>query len=403
MDLRKLITIVDLNSRSRISEDVMTGTGASKSEIEKILRKAGYENFKISGNKLAVLVQIPDGNKKDQFRAKILQDILTFLKKRMPGEGPEYSNDASLSSIGGIVFASNPTKILVKDVGKQGEKSAGVANEIELASILQGVVDKYGSVDVTFTDERGKTLSIENVIKVDLSGKETVGRKKADVVLKSETESLPISIKKLNAETWESADNLFGKRARKILDTLVADGVVTLTKIKERKGQPVYKLSKEIVMEPTESEAISAIFGSDLNPQGGVVIQTFQPEHFKQDKNTVTVDAHVVITSKEDIPESHLMLWILRNDSDRNSASLGIPGIRPLGVTLTRALGAKKTKDVIMVDVDGNVIEKPSGEEKPQPEPLTKPKRVKIQPAAAKAKIKKVTGKTAGVGRALRK
>lgn len=355
--MRDLLNILD---NILMERGPLTGAGVTKEQIEAILRKSGYENFKIRGSKLQVLVQIPDGAKKDVFRASVLKEILATLQKAIPQAEPQYSNDASLSSIGGIVFGTSPVKILVKDEGKQGDKSAGVANELELASIIQSVVEKYGSANVTFVDPRGKVLKLEDVTEVDVSGRSTVGRKKADVVLRSELEELPISIKKLDAETWESADNLFGKRARDILDKLIKDGVVKLEQIKERQGKPVYKLSKEIVMEPTEEEAMNAIFGSDLNPRGGVVIQTFKPEHFKQEGNNVTVEAHAVIANKADIPESHLMVWILRNDSDRNSASLGIAGVRPLGVTLTRGIGRQGTKDVILVDVNGNVVENPN-------------------------------------------
>jgi hypothetical protein len=258
------------------------------------------------------------------------------------------------------VFANSPVKVLVKDKGKQGEQSAGVANEIELASIIQSAVEKYGTVDVKFVDPRGVELDITNVDEVDVVGRDTAGRKKADVVLKSTGDQLPVSIKKVDADMWESADSLFGRRAREILDKLVDDGVVTLKKIKERNGKPVYALSKEIVMEPTEQEAMNAIFGGDLNPRGGVVIQTFKPEHFKQEGDQITVECHAVINKKEDIPESHLMVWLLRNDSDRNSASLGIAGVRPLGVTLTRGIGRKGTKDVVLVDVNGNVVDNPN-------------------------------------------
>lgn len=330
----------------------------TKPELEEIFRQNGFTEFKYNGNKLQVLVQIPDGEKKDDFRSAVLQDLLAILQQEIPDESPEFSDDATLSSLGGIVFATSPLKVLVKDKGKQGNNSAGVANEIELAGILQSIIEKYGKVNVAFIDPRGKKISIKNCTEVEVAGRETSGRRKADVILKSENGSLPISIKKLNADMWESADSLFGKRARKILDKLVDEGVVKLEKIKERKGIPVYKLNKEIVMEPTEEEAMNAIFGSDLNPKGGVVIQTFKPQHFKQEENNVEVDCHAVITNKDEIPESHLMVWILRNDSDRNSASMGIAGIRPLGVTLTRGIGKKGTKDVILVDQEGNVVEK---------------------------------------------
>ena len=331
----------------------------SKPDIEAVLKKAGYKDLKVSGNKINVLVQIPDGEKKELFRAQILKQVLVLMQKSFPKSQPTLSMDARLSSIGGIEFADNPVKILIKDSGGQGDQSAGVANEIQMASLLQSVIDRYGSANVTFVDPRGKTLTINDCTAVDVAGRDTGGRKKADVVLRSPERSLPISIKKLNAEAWESADNLFGKKAREIIDNLVKNKQVKLNKLeKTRNGLPVFALSKEIVIEPTEQETMSAIFGSDLNPKGGIIIQTFEPEHFVQTGQDVTIEAHAVIASKADIPESHLMVWLLRNDPGRNSTALGIPGIRVMGATLTRGIGKKGTKDVILVDKDGDVLER---------------------------------------------
>jgi len=339
----------------------------TKLEIESVLRDNGYTDLKVNGNALGVMVQIPDGAKKDEFRKSILDNVLVILQKSFSKSNPTISSDPRLSSIGGIVFSDSAVRVLVKDLGIQGDQSAGVANEIEMASMLQSVIEKYGSANVTFVDPRGKSLVIKDCNSVDVAGRDTANSKKADVVLSSPERSLPISIKKLNAEAWESADNLFGSKAREIIDKLVDDGLVKLKKLdKTRDGEPVYALSKEIVIEPTEQEAVRAIFGSDLNPKGGVVIQTFKPEHFTQKGNDVTVECHAVIANKADIPESHLMVWLLRNDSNRNSKALGLAGIRIMGVTLTRGIGKSGNKDVILVDQDGNVVERPVSEpEKP--------------------------------------
>jgi hypothetical protein len=336
----------------------------TKQQVQQVLAANGYEDFKIAGNKINVLVQIPSGQKKNEFRTAILNEILAILKQQLPQGDPEYSADPGISSLGGVVFSDSPVTVVVKDTGKQGDQSAGVANELEMASLLQSMIQKYGSANVTFVDPRGKKMTIRNCTNVEVAGRDTADRKKADVVLTSARGSLPISIKKLDADMWESADNLFGERARAILDKLVANGTVQLNQIGERKMRtgtvPVYELSKEIVMEPTQEEALSAVFGNDLNPKGGVVVQTFKPEHFKQVDNTVTVDCHAVITNAAEIPESHMMVWLLRNDSTRNGGSLGIAGIRPLGVTLTRGIGKKGTKDVILVDQFGNVVKNPN-------------------------------------------
>jgi hypothetical protein len=374
-DFRNQVPELSEYENSNLKEDTEQSTETkqlSKQELERKLRDNGFSDLKVSGNKITVLTQIPDGEKKLEFRIALLQEILENLKVTLSDYNPQYSNDASLkSSIGGIVFAGSPLQIVVKDSGKQGDKSAGVANEIELGSLIQSVIEKYQTANVAFTDPRGVKLTIENANEVEVAGRTTAGRRKADVIIKSPNSKLPISIKKVNADMWESADNLFGQRAREVVQKLVDEGVVELIKIKEFKGTPVYKLSKEIVMEPTEQEALQAIFGSDINPEGGIVIQTFKPEHFKQDGNNIDVDAHAVIINKDDIPESHVMYWILRNDETRNSKSLGIPGIRPLGVTAKRAFGSKGTKDVVVVDSEGNVIKssiatsKKEKEEKP--------------------------------------
>ena len=350
----------------------------TKQEVESALKTAGYEELKHSGNKLNVLVQIPDGAKKNEFRKQVLNDVLVSLKRTLKQANPVFNPDPGLSSLGGITFDESPVSVVIKDVGKQGEKSAGVANEMELASIIQSSVDEFGQVNVTFEDERGKKMTIKGCNIVEVVGRDTAERKKADVVLKNQRGgSLPISIKKLDADAWESADTLFGARAKEIIEKLVSEGVVELIEIGQRENKrtgektPVYKLSKEIVVEPTPEEAMDAIFGSDLNPKGGVVVQTFKPEHFEQVEDNIKVHAHAVITKKEDIPESHLMVWLIRNDSTRSNP---MPGLRTLGATLVRGIGKSGTKDVILVDVNGNVVDNPNVKKKEEVTP--KPKSV---------------------------
>ena len=360
----------------------------TKAQVEQVLMAAGYEDFKPKqGNKIQVLVQIPSGRKGNDFREEMINEILGILQTELPEYDPQYSADTGISSLGGVVFNNSPVSVTVKDTGGQGNNAAGVANELELAAIIQSAIQKYKKVNVTFVDPRGKKLTIRDCNQVDIKGRDTADRKKSDITLLSDTSSLPISIKKLNADMWESADTLFGKRAKQILDKLVDEGVVQLKKIGKRtlKKQgtvDVFQLNKEIVIEPTEEEALDALFGKDLHPKGGIVIQTFKPEHFKQEKNNITVEAHAVIKEAADIPETHLMVWQLRNDKTRNSETLGIPGIRPLGVTLTRGIGRTGVKDVVLVDRNGNVVENPNvaknkdiervEKEKKKPEPGSK-------------------------------
>ncbi len=362
---------------------------ATKQDIQDILAQNGYTDLKISGNKIAVLVQIPDGQTKDAYRHKVLQDLEEIINAANPELDARYSPYRNISSIGHVDLVGSPIKLLVKDKGVQGDKSAGVANEIELAGILQSVIDKYGSAHVTFVDPRGKSLTINNCTKVDISGRDAKGRKKADVVLVSPDRNLPISIKKLNAEAWESADTLFGQKARDIIDKLRNEGLVKLNRVESSSDEkPIFELNKEIVVEPTEEEAMLAIFGSDLNPKGGIVIQTFKPEHFVQDGNKVNVECHAVITNREEIPESHLMVWLLRNDSSRNSRVLGIPGIRVMAVTLTRGIGKTGKKDPILVDQRGNVIDRKFDPNDEQDQEVTTKQLKQFDPEKTRVQIK---------------
>ena len=332
----------------------------TKPQVEKVLKNDGYEHLKVSGNKITVLTQLPDGSKSGEFRKATIDEILQTLSREVPEHEPSFSSATNLSSIGGILFKNSKVHIVVKDIGKQGDKSAGIANEVEIAGMIESVIQKYGSADITFTDDRGVELEIKNADNVIVAGRNTANRQKADILITSEDQSLPISIKKVDAAAWESADSMFGAKAKTIIDKLIKDGKLELIELKDKttaKGEPVYKLSKEIVIEPTAEEAMNAIFGSDINPAGGVIIQTFKPEHYTQDEDKIDVEAHIVIKEIDDIPQSHLMVWLLRNDSTRNIASIGYAGIRPLGVTLERGFGKSGNKDVITVNKDGDVVD----------------------------------------------
>lgn len=357
---------------------------AANPSIINYLRTIGYEDIKVSGNNIIVLAQIPGKAKKNEFRAGILSDILDKMSDDMPELQAYRGENPQISSLGYVAFQKDPSRIVVKDQGKQGDSSSGVANEIELAALLESVVQKYGSANVEFRDPRGKVLKIDGVTEVETTGKQVKGRRKADVVLKSNTQTLPVSIKQLDAETWESADRMFGKRAREIIDDLVDRGAVDLIDI----GAGGYKLSREIVIEPTEDEAMDAIFGADINPEGGIVIQTFKPEHFVQQDNRVVVACHAVIKDPSDIPESHMMVWLIRNNAGRLSKSLGIRGLRPMASVMTRALGRRGDKDVVLVDKDGNV--------KSRPEPAAKPAKKTIPKVRAR---RDATGDEKSLGR----
>lgn len=330
----------------------VSNAGMDKHTVQRELAKLGYSKLAIKGHQIRVLVSLPVAVKQVDFRKQTLTKILNYFSESVVRSGATYSSNPKISSLGGVVFANSPVSISVKDAAVQATNSAGVANEIQLSSLIQRVINQHKSADVTFIDGRGKTLAIHDVTQVVASGQDVKNRKKADVVLVSATQQLPISVKKLTADTWESADSAFGAKAQNIINQLIKQKIVTLTQL----PSGAYKLSKEIVIEPTDEEAMAAVFGTDINPRGGIVIQSFDPRHFTQNGNDVHIECHAVIKTTADIPTSHRMVWLLRNDATRSSAALGIPGIRILASVLTRAIGVYGTKDVILVDKNGCVV-----------------------------------------------
>jgi len=324
-----------------------------KATIMAILKTAGHE-IKDEGNKITILTEVPKGTTSTKHRNDVMKSALALLQKKFPDA--TYSDDRRYGSLGGLVFPNSPVYVLVKEKKAQGGGSSGKLNEENLRFMLQSLIIEYGSINVTFIDKRGKKLSIKNCNDVHDASMTVADRQKADLILTSDTGSLPISLKQVNADQWESADSLFGSRAKEVLANLQKQGVIKLEKLSDSSG-PYYRLNKEIVIEPSPEETMNAVFGSDLLKKGGVVVQTFQDEHFVTEDNNVTIECQYIITRKEDIPESHLMVWLIRNNRERNNP---LPGLRTLGVTLTRGIGATGTKDVVLVDRNGNVTQNPN-------------------------------------------
>lgn len=335
------------------------------SEIETVksqLASMGFSDVKRKGNTLIGMVEIPTKAKNKEFRVQKMKEVAAKLTATLKKNVAYNSMQTSVSTIGFVEFEDSPLKLVVKDEKKQGETRAGVANEHQLVVLLKKQIEQYGSVDVTFKDDNGKKLTIENATSVAGTGADTKGGKKADVVIATGAGGrLPVSIKQIDADVWESADTLFGKRARVIVDKLKKESAIELQEIGTRllKGNtiPVFRLSKEIVVEPTPEDAMKAIFGSDLNPEGGIVIQDFQEHHFIQQDNKIIIDCYAVIKTKDDIPESHVLYFLIKNFPGR--ASLGYSGIGTQAVTMTRAFGKNLVKNPIFVDQQGNQISKP--------------------------------------------
>ena len=270
-------------------------------------------------------------------------------------------------TVGEVNVKDTNFRIFAKDAKLGGGKARGMVNELELVRLIKNQLDKVGKIDIIFRDDRKNTLEIKGANAITGVGKDTKNRKKADAIISSKEKQVPISLKKKKYGFWESADRIFGARAKVIIDNLVKKKVIRLQKTNEKfkvhkkelyrhqmidaNGQRV-----EIVVEPTAKDVQDVVFGSDISPAGGIVVQDFQKHHFILEDNKLYVDCYAVIKTIKDIPEAHIMYWLIFN-KPRNSTAIGVPGIAPAAVTMTRAFGAKR--NFVFVDQKGKQTEPP--------------------------------------------
>lgn len=170
------------------------------------LKSIGYpETKKKTNNKVIILT--------NENRIDVLEDV---AKK----SGGKYDNTPSGESSVGKVKIGN-FAVLVKPASKQGGASAGLENEKMLVDVINKAC-KTGPINVVFQESSSKKYKITGCVSAKSVGRDTSNRKKADVILKdSKGNSFPISIKKDNAEIWESADTYYNKGALKAVDKAV--------------------------------------------------------------------------------------------------------------------------------------------------------------------------------------
>lgn len=281
-------------------------------EIELELKNIGYTELKkISGKKIAVLT--------NDNRVNVLEDIASKLNGAMYDTTPKSDSGA-----GRVVYKG--FNILAKPASRQGHASAGVSNEYTFVSTINSVTEK-GPINVVI-EGKNKSFNIMGCSGAEPVGGDTKGRRKADVVLKSiNGDVYPISIKKANAEIWESADSYFSEEATKLIQEAIRKGNVELT----QKGG-VYVIQPNIAVEATRQEKIDVIFGSDIAQNGAIVTGTFSNKSFDFDGATLKINCDHVATSLRDIERTDKdVFFLIRNDKSRRSIR-DYPGLRVLAV-----------------------------------------------------------------------
>jgi len=277
--------------------------------LELLLKSLGFDKLKsISSKKIAVLV--------NSNRVKALEDIQKALK------GSRYdSTPSSESSIGKVIV--DGFAILAKPASKQGAASAGVENELIVVNTINNIA-KTGPVNVVFKG-KNKDFVVMGCVEARSVGADTTGRKKADIQLRDvKNNYYPISIKKDDAETWESADSYFSAEAKKIIQKAINE-----KKAKLISENTYFQLEPNIAVKATEQEKKEVVFGSDLENKGCIITKTFSSSSFKQEEDTLIIECTHIITALTDVKDDKDVYFLIRNDKTRKSIK-EYPGIRVL-------------------------------------------------------------------------
>lgn len=299
----------------------------TKPELMASLKKLGFHDVKeLSSTKFAILVNT------SSMRVPSLIKIQNTIKLN---HTVKFDKSTNISSIGHLII-DDTFIVTAKPKNRQGTASAGVENEVMLVEeINRAVKDSDDKIITVIFKEGGKTFKISDVTKAISAGADTAGRKKSDVNIISGKKTIPISLKKDNAENWESADSYWGEIARQYVDVAVENGDVEL----EQEGK-VYKIQPNLAIKSTKDEKINVVFGSDiLSGKGAVLKKTFSKPDFKFDgkKNTLTISVTEIIRNLSDIEGSPSDVWFLiRNDKTRLGSPIGYPGLRVLAVYASR-------------------------------------------------------------------
>jgi len=307
-----------IKSFARFIED--TSNLQSEDLKQKITQLLGHDKFKDkSRTNFQVLV---DGVNRI--------DLLKQIENIFYSIGAKYDPNKGSSSVGAVVVGK--FSIGAAPLSKQGKRSAGLDNEDTIIMQLNNLL-RDGPLHIEFIGG-GKTFRIENVKQVEEVGRDTAGRKKSDInLITMEEKKVPLSLKKDNAEMWESADSYYSKKAKAAIDEQVRLGKVKL------EGAAIKKVIPNIAIKASPQETTDVVFGSDIiQNKGAVLYKTFTSADFKVDESgeTIMVTVSEIYRTVMEVERGKQSVYFLiRNDSSRRGSKI-YPGIRVLAVGKSR-------------------------------------------------------------------
>ena len=299
------------------SQFLENATGNIYDDLISIVGGLGYTKIKKKSSfRFNVLI---DGNRLDA-----MQKMEAAIKMVYPHA--HWDENAGDSSIGAIVI--DRYMVGASPASKQGKASAGLANEHTLFKMIEEIT-AGGPMHIVFK-AGSKEFRVEDVAGYRDAGRDTGGRKKADIVLiTKDNKEIPISLKKDKAEMWESADSYWWKEAKSIVDAEEKKGTV-----KREPFKNVFRLTPNLAKKADSREAKSVVFGNDILPNGCVLEKTFTGRYNIVD-NTAFIDVTKIVTSLSDLKGDYEIYFLIRNDSSRKGSKI-YPGLRVLAVKKTR-------------------------------------------------------------------
>lgn len=298
------------------------------------LQKLGYTNLKAKSGKTLVVL-LDDGSARSRLNA------MSEIEEELSDLGAKWDRTPVGASSIGLIFVGE-SRIMAKPAGRQGRMSGGLDNEDSLRQAVDSAISESGTpITVKFVGG-GKDFVVEEVIDAKDAGSDTKGRKKSDLNLITKSGTVPISIKKDNAQYWESADTYWGETAAGHIEDLVGSGKIEMV---DKGGY--YNVLPNFAVRASPQERVDVVFGSDILGNGVVVKRTFSPNDFSYDteKNMLIVSVSEIVADVSDLDGSPMDVWFLvRNDKTRNS----VPGYR--GIRVLAAYEKRINPNVLRVE-----------------------------------------------------
>ena len=293
--------------------------------ISILKKKMGFkdEDFKrVSNSRFKVLVP-----SRERYSIRELMSELDGFKVDTSIKG---------SSMGGVRYKS--AIALIKPKEKQGRSSAGLGNEDFFINNINQLIADISPVDVYLNDYK-----VTNVKKALGVGTKISTYKKTDVVFKRESEEdFNISLKKDNAEIWESADARYKKLVKEFVDEINSgkNPDIYFEKYVDKTGKAkpnIYKMFDVATNKPV-SGVIKKIDDVDEVKQivwGGdevdvVLVRTFISSDFKIKEDGLHIKVTELVFDLSDLKKYDLWPYLkIRHDVTRNKTF----GIRPVVMT----------------------------------------------------------------------